>query len=136
MPPSPPKRGEMEALSSMVFITERTDGRVKNSNCAIDSKQHNFDGCDKADGSSPTVSIDGLIVTTAVDAHEERDVATLDIPSAFLRAVNDEHIIMLLEGKIVELLVQLQPELYRKCVITGKNGEPMLYVKLLKAPYG
>ena len=99
MPPSPPKRGEMEALSSMVFITERTDGRVKNSNCAIDSKQHNFDGCDKADGSSPTVSIDGLIVTTAIDVHEERYMATIDTPSAFLHAINDEHTIMLWKEK-------------------------------------
>ena len=37
---------------------------------------------------------------------------------------------------MVELLVKLQPELYRKYVITGKNGEPLLYVKLLKALYG
>ena len=36
---------------------------------------------------------------------------------------------------MVELLVQLQPELYREYVITSKNGEPMLYVKLLKALY-
>ena len=49
---------------------------------------------------------------------------------------NDGHIIMLLRGKMVELLVKLQPELYRKYVITSKNGEPMLYVKLLKALYG
>ena len=37
---------------------------------------------------------------------------------------------------MVELLVVLQPELYRKYVITSKNGEPMLDVKLLKALYG
>ena len=41
-----------------------------------------------------------------------------------------------MRGKVVELLVQLQPELYRKYVITSKNREPMLYVKLLKALYG
>ena len=43
---------------------------------------------------------------------------------------------MLLIGKMVKLLVKLQPELYRKYVITSKNGEPMLYVKLLKGLYG
>ena len=37
---------------------------------------------------------------------------------------------------MVELLVKLQAELYRKYVITSKNGEPMLYVKLLEALYG
>ena len=49
---------------------------------------------------------------------------------------NDGHIIMLLRGKMVDLLVKLQPELYRKYVIFSKNGEPMLYDKLLKALYG
>ena len=55
---------------------------------------------------------------------------------AYLHAKNDGHIIMLLRGKMVELPVKLQPELYQKYVITSKNGEPMLYVKLLKALYG
>ena len=77
-----------------------------------------------------------MIVATAIDAHEGRDVATMDIPTAFLHAQNDGHIIMLLRGKMDELLVKLQPELYRKYVlITSKNGELMLYVKLLKALY-
>ena len=119
-----------------MFITERRDGRIKSRKCAIGSKQHKFDGYDKAAGGSPTVSTDGIIVTTAIDEHEERDVATLDIPTAFLYADNDEHIIMLLKGKVVKLLVKLQPELYRKYIITSKNGESMLYVKLLEALYG
>ena len=77
-----------------------------------------------------------MIVTTAIDAHEGQDVATMDIPTAFIHAKNDGHIIVLLRGKMVELLVKLQPQLYRKYVTTRKNGEPMLYDKLLKALYG
>ena len=49
---------------------------------------------------------------------------------------NDGHIIMLLIDKMVKLFVKLRPELYRKYVITSKNGEPMLYVKFLKALHG
>ena len=125
----------MGALSSLLFTTEKRDGRIKSRKCAIGSKQQKSEGYDKATGSSPTVSTDGLIVITAIDAHNERDVATIDIPTAFLHAQNDGHVIMLLRGKMVELLVKLQPELYRKYVTTSKNGEPMLYVKLLKALY-
>ena len=44
------------------------------------------EGYDKADGSSSTISTDGLIVTMAIDAHEVRDVATMDISTAFLHA--------------------------------------------------
>ena len=43
---------------------------------------------------------------------------------------------MKLRGKIVELLVQLEPTMYQKYVTTGPNGEPILYVRLLKALYG
>ena len=66
------------------------------------AKKQKNDGHNNATGSSPTLSSDGLIVTTAIDAHEEIDVATMDISSAFLHAINDEHIIMLLKGKAVE----------------------------------
>ena len=86
----------MEALSSLLFITEKKDGRIMSRKCAIGSKQQKFEGYDKAAGSSPTVSTDGLIVTTAIDTHEGIDVATMDIPVAYLHAKNDCHIIMLL----------------------------------------
>ena len=96
-----------------------------------------FGGYNKAVGSSHTVLTDGLIVTTTIYAHDGRDVATMDIPGIFLHAANDEQIIMLLTDKVVSLSAQLQPEeLYRKCVIKSKKGEPMMYVKLLKALYG
>ena len=105
------RKERIEVLSSLMFITERKDGRVKSCKYAIGSKQQNSDGYDKAAWSSPTVLTYGLIITTDVDAHEGRDVARMDIPGAFLHTINDEHIIMLLKGKVVELLVQLQPEL-------------------------
>jgi len=43
---------------------------------------------------------------------------------------------MLLEGTIAELIVKLEPSLYRKFVWRNKQGKPMLYVKLQKALYG
>ena len=43
---------------------------------------------------------------------------------------------MKLRGKIVELLVQLKPTMYRKYVTVGPNGETILYVRSLKALYG
>ena len=62
------KKERMEASSSLLFITEKKDGRIKSRKCAIGSKQRKFEGYDKAAGSSPTVSTDGLIVTTDIDA--------------------------------------------------------------------
>ena len=56
--------------------------------------------------------------------------------TVFLPADNNEEILMELRGRIVELLVQLELTMYRKYVTVGPNGEPILYVRLLKALYG
>ena len=77
-----------------------------------------------------------MFIAGVIEAHEERDTATCDIPGAFLHADNDETVLMLLRGKLAELLVKVDPKLYRKYVITLRKGILMLYVKLSKALYG
>ena len=77
-----------------------------------------------------------VLITGVIEAHEERDTTTCDIPGAFLHADNDETVLMLLRGKLAELLVKVDPKLYRKYVITLRKGILMLYVKLSKALYG
>ena len=43
---------------------------------------------------------------------------------------------MLLRGKLAEMMVKIDPSLYRKYIFIGKGQQPMLYVKLNKALYG
>jgi hypothetical protein len=62
-------------------------------------------------------------------------VATVDIPGAFLQAHMDELVHMKLQGKMAELLVKLDPKMYRKYVQIEK-GKQILYVELKKALYG
>ena len=76
------------------------------------------------------------MLSCAIDAKEGRYVAVTDIPGAFLHADMDQDIHMLLEGTIAELIVKLEPKLYRKYIWRNKNDKPMLYVKLRKALYG
>ena len=111
-------------------------GELKSRKVAIGSKQRSYDGYDKSASSSPTVTTKGLVMTCAINAYEERDNAIVDVGVAFLHANNNEEILMKLRGKIVELLVQLKPTMYRKYVTMGPNREPILYVRLLKALYG
>ena len=88
-------------------LQKKKDGRVKGRKLAVGSKQRTYDGYDKSAGISPTVTTKGLIMTCAVDAHEDRDTAMVDVGHAFLHTENDENVLMKLRGKIVELLVQL-----------------------------
>ena len=75
-------------------------------------------------------------MTGAIDAHEGKDVAIVDIPRHFPNAENNEYILMCLRGKIAEIIVQVGSKIYRKYVTTTAKGEPILYVKLNKALYG
>ena len=123
-------------MASMLFITDKRNGDVKAREVAIGSKPCMYDGYNNSNGSFPTVNTGILFITVLVDAHERRSVAMLDIQNTFLNAENDEYVFMLLRGKLSEFLVKVNPSLYRKYVITLKQGVPMLYVKLTKALYG
>ena len=75
------------------------------------------------------------MLSATIDAMEGRDVATVDIPGAFMQADIDEVIHVKFEGEIAEMLVKMDPKLYRKYV-KDENGKTVLYVELLKALYG
>ena len=80
----------------------------------------------KKDGTSPTVATNSIMITATIDAHKCRNVATVDIPRAFLHAYNNKDTFMLLRGRLAQLMVQVDPALYRKYVTYGKNDKPLL----------
>ena len=121
------------ALEYLMFLKKKRCGRIKGRGCEDGRKQREYTS--KEDASSPTVSIEALMLSCVIDAKEERDVATVDIPGAFMQADMDELVHMRLEGTMAELLVRLDPKLYRKYVQTV-NGKSVLYVELKKALYG
>jgi hypothetical protein len=121
------------ALEYLMFLKKKRCGKIKGRGCANGRKQRAYTS--KEDASSPTVSIEALLLSCVINAKERRDVATVDIPGAFMQADMDELVHMRLEGTMAELLVQLDPKMYRKYVQTV-NGKSVLYVELKKALYG
>jgi hypothetical protein len=51
-----------------------------------------------------------------IDARENRDVATCDIPAAFMQADIDEEIHIKFEGELVDLLVSIDTS-YTDCIL-------------------
>ena len=68
------------ALRLIMVVKEKGDGTVKGRGVADGSGQRGF--IDKLDATSPTVSTEALMISCAIDAHEERSVLTVDIPGA------------------------------------------------------
>jgi hypothetical protein len=128
------RQQRIDALSSLIFLTQKRDGRVKGRTCINGSKQRRWISKDAA--VSPTVATESVMITAAIEAYELRRVITLDIPGAFLHAELDEDVIMLLKGELAEMMVMVDPKLYRPYVIMTSKGEKLLYVRMKKAMYG
>merc|ERR1712086_476948 len=114
------------ALESLLLISEKRadqDGKSKRKGrcVAVGSKQRSYDGYEKSDGSSPTVITDSIFLAGVIEANENRAMSTIDVGNAFIQADNDERILMLLRGKVAELMVRVNPTLYRPYITYSKN---------------
>ena len=63
----------------------------------------------------PTVALQSLISTLVIDVYEQRDVATFDIPGAYLHAEMPTEKIMLLKlkGNFIDIMCSINEE-YRQ----------------------
>jgi Reverse transcriptase (RNA-dependent DNA polymerase) len=120
------------ALPYLMFLKEKRDGKIKGRGCADGRSQREYIG--KEESSSPTVSTESVFLTSVIDARERRDVATVDLPGAFMQADMDDIVHMRLEGKMVDLLIDLDPTYAQ--FICMERGKKTVYVRLVKALYG
>jgi hypothetical protein len=116
-------------------ITKKRNRQVRACAVADSSKERRQPRYKKEDSASPTVAMDSVMIAATINAHKLRDVAMVGIPGTFLHAYNNKDTFMILCGRLAKLMVQVDPALYRKYVIYGKNDEALLYVKLSKAVY-
>jgi hypothetical protein len=117
-----------------MFLTEKQSGKVKAQNCANGSVQRQHVA--KEEAAAPTVTSEAIFIQSTIFAHESRNVATCDIPGAFLHADNPDYVLMQLDGILAEMMVKIAPSMYRKFVTTNAKGKSVLYVQLEKAVYG
>jgi hypothetical protein len=127
------KEERTKALSSLMFLKEMRDQSVKACMCADGWKQRG--DWTKQETTLPTISTEAVFITAVIDPHEECDVACFDILGAFLHADSDKDITMILKGRLVELMVKVAPNLYRKYISMDAKGLAILYVKMQKAIY-
>ena len=116
-----------------MFLKKKRNGIIKGRGCADGQKQRIH--TTKEEASSPTVAIEDVMLSCVIDAMEHRDVATVDIPGAFMQANMDELVHMKMEGKKAELLVRIDPTLYQRHVQL-ENCKQVLYVELKKTLHG
>ena len=81
-----------------MFLKEKRDETIKARGCADSRSQREY--TTKAETSSPTMSLEAMMMSCAIDAREGGHVAVTDILGAFLHMDMEEDVHMLLEGTI------------------------------------
>jgi hypothetical protein len=119
-----------QVLASLIFLKQKQNGDVKARSCANGSLQRDHIAKDEA--ALPTVTLESVLVTSAIDAHEKKEVVMINIPGAFLHVENKDCVIMRLNGTLAELMAKTKPKLYQK-YLSIKKGKKVLYLRLRKA---
>ncbi|VEU33958.1 unnamed protein product [Pseudo-nitzschia multistriata] len=124
-----------QALPYLMFLKRKRDTSIKGRGCADGRRQREY--IRKEDAASPTVSLYALVLSCIIDAIEGRDVATVDIPGAFLQTPmpEGEDVYIRLDGTMAELLCRVDPKMYRKYLV-NRNGKKTLFTRAEKAIYG
>ena len=122
-----------EALAYLMFLKRKRCGKIKGRGCADGRKQRAYIA--REDSTAPTVSTEAVFLTAVIDAMEDRDVAVLDVPGAFMQADIDELVHVRFTGEMVKMLLDIDKEMYSQYVVM-ERGEMVMYMELLKALYG
>jgi hypothetical protein len=131
------KTQHQTVLELHMFLKEKRDGSLKGRTVAGGNKQRDY--ISKEDASSPTVPTEAILLSCIIDAKEGRDVAVINIPNAFIQMrVEDEGdmAIIKIRGILVDILVQIAPDVYKSYVTTDKKGTKQLLVQCQNALYG
>ena len=85
---------------------------------------------------SPTVGLGSLMSTCVVDAKENRNVATVDIPNASIQIdLTSETIVMKIKGELVGILIEIDLNAHKDYIVY-ENNVPVLCLEALKALHG
>ena len=91
-----------------MFLKEKIYGKIKCRTVAGGNKQRGF--ISKEDSSSPTVATEAVLLSCIIDKEEERDVAAICTPNAFIQTCvsnENEREVIYIRGILVDLLLEI-----------------------------
>jgi hypothetical protein len=119
-----------------MFLKEKQDGSLIGRTVAGGNKQQDY--ISKEDASLPTVATEAVLLLCIIDAKEERHVTVINIPNAFIQTqVEDKGDVAIIKicGVLVDILVQVAPDIYKSYITTDKKGTKQLLVQCQNAVY-
>jgi hypothetical protein len=120
-----------------MFLKQKRDGNIKRRTVAGGKNQRDY--ISNEDASSPTFTTEAVLLLCIIDSEEGRDVAVVDIPNAFVqtRVENEKDMAFInICGTLVDILVEIAPDVYNSYVSRDKKGMNQLLVQCQNALYG
>jgi hypothetical protein len=77
-----------KAQQALMFLEEKRDGTVKGR--MVYNGKPTREWLLREDSASLTAALESIMLAAVIDANEERDVMTCDIPNAFIQALMPE----------------------------------------------
>ena len=94
-----------------MFLQKKRNGKIKGRGCVDGRKQRVY--VSKEDVSAPTISMEALLLTCLIDAVKKQDIATVDIPGAFMQSnMEGPDTYMKMQGRTVQFLSRLDPTIH------------------------
>ena len=88
----------------------------------------------KDDVTSPTVQLESLMATMAIEAMEKRKIVIADVAGAYLQTVMADYVIVKVSGDSCKIMCDVNPNFRRYVRPEGRRDT--LYMRLKKALYG
>jgi hypothetical protein len=120
-----------------MILKQKRDGHIKGRTAAGGNRQRDY--ISNEDASSPTVAKEAVLLSCIIDVEEGRDVAVVDIPNSFVqtRVENEKDMAFIkIRGVLVDILVEIAPDVYKSYVSRNKKGMKQLLVQYQNALYG
>ena len=116
-------------MNAVNLIVQKRCGKIKGRTYADSSKQRQYLKDDES-AASPSVSLEGLILTLLVDIKEKRADIIFDVPGAFLQAPmpKDKNVFLKFSGDFVEIMCKVNPEHLPNIMLQGKRK--VLYLRV------
>ena len=122
---------QAKALRIINLIKEKRDGRLKGRSVADGRPQREL--YTKDETSSPTATPESVLLTTLIDAVEDRHVIVADVTGAYLNADMNNFVLIRLVGDDVDMMCNANPT-YAEFVSYDK-GRKTLFLQLKKDAY-
>ena len=115
----------LKAQMAMMLLTKKRCGKIKG-RIVFDGRKTR-EWIIKEDSANSTATWREYLLPLTIDAHENRDVMSADIPNAFIQTEmpeikqGEERVMMKITGVLVDMLIQLDPQLYEPHVVYEKE---------------